>query len=470
MEKKLDLNLGQTSRKTLEEAKRIEKQTNDYLKAHDAKIREDKELLEKKKLEDVNSKAGFSARSAYSRNKERVRLMENAINYNKKATTAVMVDLLSNLVERSLLIDEEEYSKLNPTYKHDIKETVVSLLKNADLESNITNKKTLKLMEFVARSIPDAKTGVYLKEEEIVDMVKKMSPKEIEDSLEELSHDVKDEVANLVSKEQGDVNQIQSEVDEIVAVSEAMKGQSQLEEVPAEQELGAGEVPAEEMSAEELPAEEVPAEEMSAEAVPAEEELAPEVMPEGEEEDEYAEYQQSLTPGNVQQKETNLEIGPDGTIRINVLRERFFREHPKSGVLESLALNEAVDMIKEGKPYNGNLAIANALMYVTVLETFSAAGLIKLDENELKRIARVPQVNEGFKEFMGSVGKGAKKGLDIMADGAKTLNKDVEKAAGDSKLAGALGKGAVGVSRAIVTPLAVGVGAVKGAVDHFKKK
>ena len=377
MEKKtLNLNLGQTSRKSLEEAKRIEKQTNDYLKAHDAKLREEKELLEKKKTEELNSKLGFSPRSAYAKSKQRVKLMESAINYNKKATTAVMADLLSNLAERSLLVDTEEYSKLNPGYRHDIKETVVELLQNADLESNITNKRTLKLMEFVARSIPDAKTGVYLKEEEIVDMVKKMSPKEIEDSLDELSHDVKDEVANLVSKEQGDVNQIQDEVAEIVAVSEALKGQQQ-EEMPAE-ELPAEEVPAEEIPAGEEQVEELPAEEMPAQEVPSEEE-----------EDEYAEYQQSLTPGTVQQKETNLEVAPDGTIRINVLRERFLREHPKSGVLESLALNEAMDMIKEGKPYNGNLAIANALMYVTVLETFNKAGLIKLDRDELKRIARV---------------------------------------------------------------------------------
>jgi hypothetical protein len=77
-------------------------------------------------------------------------------------------------------------------------------------------------------------------------------------------------------------------------------------------------------------------------------------------------------------------------------------------------------------------------------------------------------VNEGFKEFAGSVGRGVKSGLKRLDNTSKDVNKEIE-GSGTTGFGSMVGKGMVGVAKAAATPLAVGFGAVKGGIDHFKK-
>ena len=74
------------------------------------------------------------------------------------------------------------------------------------------------------KALPQVSTGMYLKEEEIVDLVNDSSSKEIEGDIDSLVTDVKSRVADLVGKEQKATQEIEKEIDEIVAISEAAKG------------------------------------------------------------------------------------------------------------------------------------------------------------------------------------------------------------------------------------------------------
>jgi hypothetical protein len=58
----------------------------------------------------------------------------------------------------------------------------------------------------------------------------------------------------------------------------------------------------------------------------------------------------------------------------------FFRDVPRSGLIESLAVNEAHNMIAEHGIYDRDLAFANALMYVTIMESFGEMGLLNVDD------------------------------------------------------------------------------------------
>ena len=87
------------------------------------------------------------------------------------------------------------------------------------------------------------------------------------------------------------------------------------------------------------------------------------------------------------QKETKIKISKDGQVEVSI-KEAFIKETPRKGVLETLALNEALDMVKEGKEYNGDLAIANALMYITILETMNATGLLKLSKYDYQQLLK----------------------------------------------------------------------------------
>ena len=101
-----------------------------------------------------------------------------------------------------------------------------------------------------------------------------------------------------------------------------------------------------------------------------------------EDEDEYLEYQQSLQPdARKARKKTEIQMQPDGGLRV-IIREQFVKETPKKNLLETLAFNEAMEMLAEGKDYNGDLALANSLMYITILETFNATGLLTITERD----------------------------------------------------------------------------------------
>jgi hypothetical protein len=392
MKKEFNTNLNQVSKKTVDTNKRLETQRDEFIKSYDKSLRDSEAAKQAKLQEEVLNNARFTHGSIYARNKSRVKAMQETITYRDRAVKTVLTDYMARLVESSLLIDTEEYAKLNPNYKKEIKETVSSFVEKADLNSDITNKATLSILEYISKSIPDIKTGVYMEAEEIVASAQKMSADEVNEKLEELSGDVKERVANLVSKEQGEVNKIQDDIDAIVQVAEEAKGQGEeevsAEEVPVDENgqpidpalLGQEELPVED---EGLPVEELPQEEVSDEELAA----AGELPVEGEE-DEYLDYEQSTQ--DQYKPKTTVNIDPSGAVQIKIMENKFYREIPRKGIVEGFALNEAIDMIKDGKPYNGELALANAITYITVIEAFNATNLLNVTEQDYKKILLTP--------------------------------------------------------------------------------
>jgi hypothetical protein len=425
MEKKFEFDFSQVGKKTADKNKRLEQQGDDFLKEHYRKLAEERAAKENKLNEEVLSNARFSQGSIFSRNKQRVQAMQEQIAYHDRASKAALTSVLTSIVEKALLVDEGEYATLNPTYKTEIKETVLSFLENADINGNITDKRTLSIMEHISKTIPDVKTGVYLKEEEIVDLISRITPAEINQNINSLVGDVKNRVTNIVSEEQKELTDVQKEVDEIVAANEAGKAERvpPMPEQPMVDENGQPIDPSQlppEAGAEGQP--EMPVgedgqplpPEAGMEGQPMVDEngqpidpsqLPPEAGQPGMEDpyadDEYLQYQQGqATPGftaggqpvqsvevpQTANKNTAVEVAPDGTVKINIVREKFYREVPRQGILESFTLNEAMDMIKEGKPYNGDLALANALTYITVLETFNATGLLSITKRDYAKL------------------------------------------------------------------------------------
>jgi len=47
-------------------------------------------------------------------------------------------------------------------------------------------------------------------------------------------------------------------------------------------------------------------------------------------------------------------------------------------------------MLAEGKEYNGDLALGNALLQLTILETFNVTGLMPISEMDYKKMLNVP--------------------------------------------------------------------------------
>jgi hypothetical protein len=439
MEKKFNYaDLSQVSKKTVDKNKKIEAQGEQFLKEYYAKLSEEQALLEKKKEAEILSNARFSQASPYMKNKAKSKLMEDTISYADRATTAVMTDILSTIVENSLLLDTEDYAKLNPGYKEEIKGTVKSFLESANIELDVRDKRTLALMEYVAKSLPQVNTGIYLKEEEIIDMVKKSTPAEVMSAIDSLSGSVKDRVAGIVVREQDQAAEIEGDVQEVrdaAGIPSEEEAAAQAPGLPEEVVQALAQVgiqatpdgqfvdqegnPVPPEAVEQILAQmqgeeggEMPAEGQEGEMAMSPEEEAMMAQQQGMEDpyadDEYLAYQQgTATPGFSQgavsgqqeivpqtaNKNTAVEVAPDGTVKINIVRERFYQEVPRQGILESLALNEAKDMIAEGKEYNGDLALAKAIVHLTILETFNQSGLITITEMDYKKMFNLPKTD-----------------------------------------------------------------------------
>ena len=512
----MEYNFLKPSKRLLETSKRIDQQTTDYLNNHYKALREEEETATRNKYEAAMSAARFSNASSYARSKQRVQAMNESLNYANKTTIIGMTEMISQVVEESLLFDTSEYSLMNPNYKQDIRDTVKGLLESGNIIQDIHNRDTLLIMEYIAKNIPEMKTGLYLSEDEISAYMSREPAVSVEAAISKLSGNVKSRVANLVEKEQRRLKKVKEEMPD---VKEEDVHAADMDEVPADEVMDQdqdGMVDQTEMP-EDMPPEQ--------EGVAPEEESAPmegeEEMPvEGEEvppEEEGAPMEGEAGPAPTKQ----ISITPDGTVNVNIfegsfakeldeeiecilegglltekfnatkyidktikndvtyagrkagniagfflgggiisaligrligkavsasverdkiegleklvrkdseamhiideiksaydmkdagrikelkkeftirlrdikkenfgLKEEvsvkpkrvFFRDIPRSGLIESLAVNEAHNMIAESGIYDRDLAFANALMYVTIMESFGEMGLLNVDD------------------------------------------------------------------------------------------
>jgi hypothetical protein len=137
---------------------------------------------------------------------------------------------------------------------------------------------------------------------------------------------------------------------------------------------------------------------------------------------------------------------------------------------EKAASSESNVHLTVSQPEKVEEPIAESYTLEELNEAFAQAGYDtkKYTVEYLAEQLGFRPVNEGFKEFAGSVGKGVKSGLKRLDNSSNYANKAIE-GSGATGFGSMVGKGMVGIAKAATTPLAVGFGAVKGGIDHFKK-
>lgn len=469
---------------------RLEKQADKYLAEMLSKQREEKETKEKALNEAALSSARFGYAATMERSRNRVKSLQEELKYTNTASTVAMTEMISRVVENSLLLDEEEFAKLNPTYKKDIRETVRGLLESGAFHES-SNPDALTIVNYVASTLPNVQDGKYLTEDDISGMFAQKSPVEVEKAINDLSGNVSNRVAILVEKEQKKAKDVQKDFDDIAP----------------EQAAPVEEAPAEEAPQEEAPAEEVPQGEGDVEEDPnalpeaGEEQAVPagksiHIAPDGStsmsmpngalainndgsidiqltesefnqlfysdsaedlnedlrkklekkysvdavadeaagkkgyagpillgvfgsglggiiwgilrhERNDKLDDRSEMIKQKIQANPRAMEVvrkianeinnpakKPDKALlkqykaelktimAENVMSENVLvRETPRSGLLESLAVNEAMTQISEGKPYNSDACIANAIMYMTITEAMGELGFMTVDED-----------------------------------------------------------------------------------------
>lgn len=320
---------------------RLQFQAADMLNKHNNGILEE-QINQEKKDKDMIMESAYSSIGSYIYNK-RVKEQDNErrFNYANHFTELALTEALSECVEKALLLNTDEYAKLNPVYKEEIHNTVSNFLTSSSINEEINNEFVNVLFEAIKEEMPPA--DLYLTEEQEREIVvTKIMPKEtINNSIDSLIGDVRARVANIVSKDQ-----------------EALAAEQKDMEYIENKEL---------------------------EAAP----LAP-VEPEPYVDDVVAdpemEQNEPIEPAPMAQEQPVMES-------FNNKRLTIVKEQQKKGIFECLALNEATQMIAEGKEYDKTLALANAIKYITVLETLDASGVVTIGQNGYNRILSASGVN-----------------------------------------------------------------------------
>lgn len=261
------------------------------------RARKAKEAEEQKKADDVLLEAaGYSYVKKAARMREKSRQFKTLVEYEDNAATVGLTNALVQLVEKSLLLDAEEYKKLNEGYEDFIKETIKSFLKGDNLNESIENEHTKNIMANVMQNIPNKEVGVCLTEAQMYDIFGSKTNDSIKQDIHALSGDIMERVANVVENSRV---QCQSVNDNLNAI-----------------------------------------------------------------------HTESVKPLAIR----------------NEIQQRT--------ILEALAINEAKEMLEEGKEYDSDLALANAITYITILETLDATGLVTIGTEGYNRILEMSGVRQ----------------------------------------------------------------------------
>lgn len=313
-----------TSRLQFQAAEMLENRSKALQEEEDAKIKNDKKVVLESAFQNIGSHIHNTRVARQS--------AERALAYEANFTTNALAEALTVLVENSLLLNVEEYAKLNPNYRAEIKDTISAFLESDSVNQNITNKDTLVICEEIKKNVPPA--NLYLTEEQEFNITNNeiMSSANVERSLDSLSRDVRARVASIVAKDQEALAARQDDIDY-----------------------------AEEKEAEVAP---------TAVVDPQTDEM-PLADPEA------IDAEQPVAQPNPEQAPITESKKP--TFRIG-------KNAAKTGIVETLTINEANKMLSEGKEYNSTLALANAIKYITILEAIDAADIVSIGTNGYNRI------------------------------------------------------------------------------------
>lgn len=237
-----------------------------------------------------------------NRKRERLNEAKVKLNYDANVSLIGLTEALVTVVKNSLLLDINEYQRINENYEDNIRSTIKDFLSKANINENITNPNTIAIMESINAAKPNIEIGKCLNEAELTGIysyfgnnVKQENPdnntevyNKCEEEIERLSGDVMDKVAERIDADSRAARDVE---DQLTAMNQV--------------------------------------------------------------------------------NESSI------LIRNN---------KPKKTVLEVLTLNEANDILVNTKEYNPDLALANAITYITVLETLDASGLVNVGDEGYKAI------------------------------------------------------------------------------------
>ena len=386
----------------LERSKKLDANIDEYLKESRERAAADREAAIQSKRDALFEGAAYGVSSAYYRDKVRQKNLTESVTYLEKTTKMALTEAVSCIVERSLLLDEYEYEKLNSSFREEIRETVSNLLDTVTEGFDITGDAMVTIFETLATKIPVANSGysldeaVTLVEARVKEAMSGDGGPDVNAAIDDLSGNVKKRVARIVKKDKKAVADAEADVQEVAPPPAPEEAPMDPNAIPPEEGMDPNMDPNAMPPEGEMPPEEGMDPNADPNAMPPEGEMPPEegmdpntMPPEGGAPMGGGKSIHINPDGttSVQTPTTQFQLNSDGSMDIQISESRkFFSEPRPTGILEVLAFNEAKDMISEGKEYSADLALANAIKYITILETLDETGIIPMKRDHYEKI------------------------------------------------------------------------------------
>lgn len=291
-----------------------------------ARDKEQQQLNEAKQKNDellVGMSSGY--KDTLYNTQRRIRVAANEYLFREEFTKRVLGTLLTNIIEESLLIEQDMYAQLNPNYKKEIRDHVNKLLESSSLNVEIHNDTTKLVLEEINKYMPSNYDAYKLYEEiDIVDVTDKViSNNDVNKAINDLQCDVRERVADIVLRDTENTAALQTDMSEInTAVDNINNNFTNGHDTP------------------ELP----------------------------------------------KKDDVDLSIETEISKNAQEQQNQTVTESYAQGIIESITLNEAKIMLEETGTYNSDLALANAIKFVTILETFGATDLIEINNSTYNNI------------------------------------------------------------------------------------
>jgi len=383
-------NLGAVSKNINAKEQRLREQSGEFLKKYNEKVARDTTEREEKLNEAALANARFGYAASYEKSKNRVSKLNEQIKYENRSSIVGMTEMVAEIVESALLLDESEYTKICPTYKQDIRDIISGFLAEGNINSDIKNPDTMSLMEYVARRLPQVKEGVSLTEDDLSNYIASGKSNDINLAIKNLSGNVSSRVASLMEKEQEKVKKIDDETKPTKKakddedVDDAEKNKKPLSAKDIIDGLTAGDLTKDDV---EFMLDNGDIDQATYDSV--DKDFKPEDDSKADSKDKSVKKADDKNvdeaDGSVAPKK-QIQFLADGTMNVNIFEETLRRDIPRCGLIESLAVNEADNMLAKGENYDGDACLAKALMYVTITEAMDETGLMSLDEKSYANV------------------------------------------------------------------------------------
>ena len=314
--------------------------------------------------------------------KVRLENIKRQANYALHFRVMGLTEALTNVAINALPLNSDLYESINPNYKTEIRDMIRGFLESDSVNEKTENKDIISIIEQIDANRPDS--DFYLTEDEEAKFIEKTIINNVPAQLDRLSHNVEDSTVRLIAKDQELASAQQNVID-------AAKN--------TETEIAANS--------------------MAANAIPVEQpdpENPDTPLPDPDKADTTDVL--NNTPDVPPTVDPAADVSPAGTTpdqagvliskasvpgeRLAVANEsaniRMVNEQYPKGIIQAFAVNEGRKLLSENKEYNSDLALANAIKLLTVLETMNESGLITVDGNSYRRMIAEVNANSTINE------------------------------------------------------------------------